>query len=172
MSQGPVPTPPPPAPATSGMPVIAIVAIVLVIVVFILGVLAAIAIPSFVNYMRRAKATEAETNVDFLGRSVVSAYAEQGALPAPLPPTPAPACQRRMWPPDAAPGWEQFMFHPVDPLYYSYSIEPMPGTNGVWVRAIGDLDCDGIYSRFERSVIVGPSGGADLGPLIVTDETE
>ena len=151
---------------------VVIVLIVVTIVVFVVGVLAAIAIPSFIKYTRRAKAAEADTNVAMIARGVESQIAEQMAPPTALPPTPAPGCQRRPWPADAAAGWAAIGFAPGDPLYYSYSVEPMPGGRGAWVRAIGDLDCDGIFSRFERSVTVGPSGQTEIGPLIRTDETE
>lgn len=171
MSSSPLP-PPPGAPAKSGVPIVVIVLVVVVIVVFVLGVLAAIAIPSFVKYTRRAKAAEAETNVTMLGQAIVSRYEQQGALPAPLPATPAPGCQRRPWPADAAPGWSELGFAPSAPLYYSYSIEPMPGGIGVWARAEGDLDCDGVFSHFERSVTVGADRRPVVGPLIRTDETE
>lgn len=48
----------------------------LMIVVAILGILAAVAIPAFINYMKRAKTSEATVNVDRMYEGVV-AYFEQ-----------------------------------------------------------------------------------------------
>jgi hypothetical protein len=152
--------------------VVVIVLIVVVVVLFIMGILAAIAVPSFLRYQRRAKASEADERVSLIARMVVTRYGELRSLPAPLPPTPPPGCGLRPWPADAAPGWGELDVQFGDPGYYSYSIEPMQGGTGVWVRAMGDLDCDGIFSRLERSVTVAPGGDPQMGPSIWTDDTE
>jgi hypothetical protein len=37
---------------------------------------------------------------------------------------------------------------------------------------MGDLDCNGIFSRLEQSVTVAPGGDPQVGPPIWTDDTE
>jgi type IV pilus assembly protein PilA len=117
-----------------------------------LGMCSAMAIPAFVKYLRTSKTSEALTNVDVLYRAVVTMHEVTGTLPEPLPPTPpTPGPARRMWPVDAAPGWALLDFHPPDPIYYSYEVWVSPDRQRFAVRAIGDLDGDGITSLFERT---------------------
>lgn len=54
----------------------------LMIVVAIIGILAAIAIPQYQNYVARAQMTEAFTLTDGLKTDVVSFYAENGKCPS------------------------------------------------------------------------------------------
>ena len=177
MSQAPTPpAAPPPAPPRSGMPVVVIVLLVMFLLVFVLGVLAAIAIPSFIKYTRRAKAAEAETNIAAIVRGIQSRQVEQGTLPPSVPATPAPAappvCATQTWPAAAPPGWAELGFTPFGPLRYSYSIDTAPDGRSLAVRATGDLDCDGIPGRFERTVALATDGTVVIGPLIRTDELE
>ncbi|WP_353248777.1 pilin [Salinisphaera sp. T31B1] len=53
----------------------------LMIVVAIIGILAAIAIPQYQNYVARSQMTEALTLADGLKTDVVTAYSETGACP-------------------------------------------------------------------------------------------
>src|SRR6185295_1295227 len=48
----------------------------LMIVVAIMGILAAVAIPAFLDYMKRAKATEAEAQLDAIGKLQKRMYAD------------------------------------------------------------------------------------------------
>jgi prepilin-type N-terminal cleavage/methylation domain-containing protein len=48
----------------------------LMIVVAIMGILAAVAIPAFLDYMKRAKATEAEAQLDAIGKLQKRKYGE------------------------------------------------------------------------------------------------
>lgn len=169
MSQAPSPPGAPPKPRT---PIFLIVVAILVIFVVVIGVLAAVAIPSFVRYMRRSKAAEAETNVTAIVTGVQARFAERGSLPVSIPATPEPACGQRAWPPSASPAWAELSFAPVGPLRYAYSIDATQDGRSVWVRAVGDLDCDGVFGRFERSVTLAPDGSVQVGPLIRTDELE
>jgi hypothetical protein len=47
------------------------------------------------------------------------------------------------------PTWQALNFSIDDPHYYSYEYEVVDGGEGYVVRAIGDLDCDGVVSTFE-----------------------
>jgi type IV pilus assembly protein PilA len=62
----------------------------LMIVVAIIGILAAVAIPAFMKYIRRSKTSEATMNIRKIFDSSVSYYQEEHALRdgTPLPPLP------------------------------------------------------------------------------------
>lgn len=124
--------------------------------VVLAGVGAAIGIPAFVNYTKRAKASEASANV----RSMASAFqstcgsAGAGSLASlragPLPAVPSSAQQGVSFAAD--PGFASIGFGPVDPVRYSYSIAPSSVAPGeIVLQARGDLDDDGVQSLFEIS---------------------
>jgi len=155
----------------------------LMIVVAIIGILAAVAIPAFLRYIKRSKTTEATMNVRRLYDSSVSYFdadhtlANGGILPAQFPTsqtvTPALANVNNIkrdpsqadWTDDT---WEALNFSVSDPHYYAYQYN----TEGTRVgasftaTAFGDLDGDLTYSTFVRvgSVEAGNEirGGAGL----------
>lgn len=175
MSDAPLPPAPSRAPSSSGTPIVVVVMIVAFVLVFIVGILAAIAIPAFIKYMRRAKAAEAQTNIELIVRGIEARHADRHTLPPSIAATPgatAPGCAARPWPADAPPAWAELGFAPFGPLHYAYSIDAAPDGQTVYVRAVGDLDCDGISGRFERIVATTPDGRTVAGPLIRTDELE
>jgi len=141
----------------------------LMIVVAILGVLAAVAIPAFTKYMRRAKTSEAVEKLSYLYRTSSAYYSpdhnELGVNGAPLPhqfpdsapPTPS-AISRAVQLRDPVgtwetPTWRSLGFAIADPHYYSYQYDSVgAGVNAQFTaRALGDLDGDGTCSTFERS---------------------
>jgi type IV pilus assembly protein PilA len=141
----------------------------LMIVVAILGILAAVAIPAFVKYMRRAKTSEAVDKLSYLyrmsavyyshersGRSATGAMLpQQFPVSAGITPTSVPAATRVTDTPTtwSQPTWEALAFNLSDPHYYSYQYESSgSGTTAQFTaRALGDLDGDGTLSTFERS---------------------
>ena len=158
----------------------------LMIVVAILGILAAVAIPAFLNYMRKAKTSEATLNIDRVFEGGVTYFeAEHVARGASsvilqhcLPVT-------ATWTPDANPGsqkydaatteatfsgnltWKALDFAMGDNFYYSYEFENQAGTDPITTTteidafraaAMGDLDSDEINSLFERSASVTAGG--------------
>ena len=130
--------------------------------VCVVGILAAVAIPAFINYTNKAKAAEAEGNVRSLQQSVVAFCLEQGRLPdaaGPVPSVPGKAKQVGDFASD--PVFALIGFQPLDPVYYSYRIERPDGNTAVLV-ARGDLDGDGIQSRYEVSCI-GPIPAQEPG---------
>lgn len=137
-------------------------------VVFVGGVLAAIAIPSFVSYTRRSKTAEAQMYVQELKARVMEHCAANGALPPAAGPVPAaPGELKQIGDFASDPVFAQLGFAPPDPLYFSYAIRPRPGA--VVVVAEGDLDADGSRSRFESTCTASP---CSCSPVAVTDELE
>ena len=157
----------------------------LMIVVAIIGILAAVAIPAFMKYIRRSKTTEATMNLRKLFDSSVSYYgaehaARTGAIldrqfPATKARTPAAfACQgteSKKHAPDptlwADPTWESLNFAVSDPHLYSYDYTSLGvgGDSAFTARAQGNLDCNAASSTFERigTIVEGAvNGGAGL----------
>ncbi len=158
----------------------------LMIVVAIIGILAAVAIPAFMKYIRRSKTVEATMNVRKLFDSSVSYYEGEHAnlagailpkqFPDPVGPTPAAntCCGQAgdKCKPIAGqfddPSWAALNFSVDDPFYYSYQYDSA-GTDAnaqFTASASGDLNCDGkVFSLFQRiGTIIGNnvSGGAGL----------
>ena len=159
------------------------------IVVAIIGILAAVAIPAFMKYVRRSKTTEATMNIRRMWDSAVVYYeaehaASDGSILAkqfPLgidDPTPAGKCclntgekcapNPSIW---NHPTWAALNFSVDDPHYYQYGygqgIDGSPLTGAAFtVIAAGDLDCDDTFSTFMRTGRVlddlSVSGGAGL----------
>jgi type IV pilus assembly protein PilA len=144
----------------------------LMIVVAIIGILAAVAIPAFMKNSRKAKTTEATTNVKKLYDGARSYFEEEvnarGSIvpiakqfPSNAAVTTAPAlvacCAAvgkkcapapALWT-DAS--WQALKFSMDDPHYYAYTYlsSGTDLTSQFTARANGDLDCDVTYSTFE-----------------------
>lgn len=113
------------------------------------GMVAAVAIPAFMDYMKTGKRSEAELHLEAIAKSARTQYVVDGALPkltAPL--TPARSCceypSRRCEPNDAdwqTPAWDALDFMTVEPHYFRYAYESDGAT--LTATAVGDLDCDG-----------------------------
>lgn len=149
------------------------------------GILAAIAIPSFVKYMRRAKAAEARIQSARAFDSVLSYHAESGECPhdaalsgiaGPVPPltvncntgpkqlcTPTDDASTYAYSPSAwdTAVWQQMRFDLTYGHFYHYSYQwSIDGDRCAFtVQAFGDLDDDGVYSTFERTGMVGSADG-------------
>ena len=140
------------------------------------AVLPAVAIPAFMKYIKKSKTTEARVYVKSISQSV-DAYrqANGGALPAPssgLTPPAGSCCggpkdkcmpNPELWNKEP---WTSIGFSVVDPHYYSYEYQKLEGKDAnkdtaYLVRAIGDLDCDGVFSTFEMYGATDPSKAAD-----------
>ena len=127
----------------------------------LLPVLAAIAIPAFMTYQRKAQTTEAEQllRAIAMGARMHQEMAAPGGAPAlesvgPTPPAGS-CCQgvNGKCAPDPAlwdhPTWQALGFSIQDSHRYSYQYEVTDGGKGFVARALGDLDCDGLFSTFE-----------------------
>jgi prepilin-type N-terminal cleavage/methylation domain-containing protein len=143
----------------------------LMIVVAIIGMLSAVAIPSFVKYVRRSKSTEPMLNLRKLFDASVFYFASEHAnttmvvLPKTFPATVLPApglgicclspgrkCSPNnlFW---TAGTWKALHFSVDDPFYFSYAYTSsgQDATAQFRASAHGDLNCNVIYSTYERA---------------------
>ena len=127
----------------------------LMIVVAIIGILAAIAIPNFLNFRLKAKTSEAKSNLGAIRSTQVAYYAEWNSYVANQPLVPvdprAGNPNKVDWSPNGtASRFSILGFAPEGRVFFSYNIEPTTDypTVGFSAHAIGDLDNDNSTSDF------------------------
>jgi type IV pilus assembly protein PilA len=162
----------------------------LMVVVAILGILAAIAIPAFIIYVRRSKTAEAGQNLASMFKdaaaymaqehadqnlmSSIGTYCSVGSEAV----TPAPKATKQVY--KAGANAQALGFSIGDYVYFGYGLT---GTNKCgWVsndtsvytfRAQGDLDGDGVLSTFELAAGTDPERTLFHSQAIfVVNETE
>ncbi|MBK9032495.1 MAG: prepilin-type N-terminal cleavage/methylation domain-containing protein [Myxococcales bacterium] len=127
----------------------------LMIVVAIIGILAAVAIPQFLDYMKRSKRGEAELNLNAIDKANIREYAENaGYVPNVEVATPVATCcttnfqgSKRCaavaadW---AGPGWVALDFEMTKPFFFQYAYTGVATGVTYTATATGDMDCDGI----------------------------
>ena len=147
----------------------------LMIVVAILGILAAVAIPAFINYIRRAKTSEATLSIDRMSEGAVTYFDSEHAKRNVMDPMSNCTPESNTWIPSDGPSGEnkynvqktmgQFQtdavfqamdFGMTDNHYYAYQFvgcgtQPCTSPSTVSCQAAGDLDGDGTDSFFERA---------------------
>ncbi|HEY6038858.1 MAG TPA: hypothetical protein VIV58_31465 [Kofleriaceae bacterium] len=136
------------------------------------GILAAVAIPAFLEYQKRGKKTETSIQLNKLGKNLKAYYIENGAFPigdAPLSPSklccgqPQNKCgvDPEAW---KNPIWQKLDFEIDEPNLYRYRYHSDGKT--VEIEAVGDLDCDGVEATFKLEA-GAPSGNpiVTMGPL-------
>ncbi len=166
----------------------------LAIVVALLAILAAIALPAFELYVRRSKTAEAPTNLRRIFSSSVAYFqtdhsGRQGeGLPRQFPVsvelTPGDSfcgagTRAGKWEPQEV-HWDRQTWHALnfavsDPHYFAYQYESsgVDAAATFTARAVGDLDCDGTFSTFERVGRVDADADVTGGDrLIILNELE
>ncbi len=144
-----------------------------------IGIMAAVAIPAFMKYIRRAKTSEPKMNMRKMYDGAVSYYHTDHvtnlgeALPKQFPVSAATTPARTacvggsstktipapgMW---DAPTWRALNFSVDDPFYYRY--EFVSDGKSFTARATGDLNCDGTLSTFERIGTIDAEGNVNGG---------
>lgn len=132
------------------------------------GVGSAVAIPGVIRYIKQSKATEARTLLHDMSTGVQAHCAEFNRLPGAAGPIPAtvPGPQRVAVNGGSDPGFAAIHFTPSEPVYYQYSIVTVG--EGIELRAVGDLDGDGVLSHF---TIACPRF-CECQPMTTVDELE
>ena len=95
----------------------------LMIVVAIIGILAAIAIPNFLNYQKKAKTSEAKTNLGAIRTSEEAYKAENDRYMAAAPYPGAPATAKQPWVVADSGGFNTIGFAPSGNVYYEYAVQ-------------------------------------------------
>ena len=141
-------------------------------VVAIIGILAAVAIPAFLKYIKKSKTTEARTNIRKVYDGELSYYDEEhvkrdGSIiskqfveAGPEPGSP-PGVDKVTGDWETGDAWSALKFGSDSPVLYSYSaVTSGTGTNSAFTaRAEGDIDGDGTTSLFERVAAVNTGTG-------------
>jgi type IV pilus assembly protein PilA len=174
----------------------------LMIVVAIIGILAAIAIPAFVNYARRAKTSEAGSNLALLFTGAASYYQSEhwaqravtrAASTASTACTVSAVCSTNAvtgaaglskqtvdFSAAAMAPFTAINFNLADPIYYQYCINGSTDSCGhsagqslYSFDAVGNLDGDATLSTFEMSAGADPQNDMYRTPgLYVINELE
>lgn len=169
---------------------IAAIPVGFVMAFFLQGMLAAIAIPAFVKYTRKAKSIEATEGLEKLragARSYAQAKHYHPDTGAVLPPgfpradtgwVPAtPCCQQASAPrctPDpqawAGSPWRDLHFQMADGHHFQWRYSGGGPTFEAEARA--DLDCDSTYSSFKLKGTIGQDGEIAIQGPLIEDELE
>lgn len=152
---------------------LALAGIIISCVMLALGVLSAVAIPSFMSYVKKSKSTEAPIQLNKLGKYAQHAYLENNSFPkgsAPLTP-PEPCCGQpnhhcravpEMYAAD--PVWKALDFEIDQPTLFQYSYEASPDGQSFVARAVGDLDCDSTFITYE---LKGTAANGNLSTTLI-----
>ena len=128
----------------------------LLVVVAIIGILASVAIPKFLDHMKRGKVVEADLSLSAIGKGADAAYGEyaeypqfvQGATPAAsCCASPGRRCAAAAGDWNGVPAWDALGFEMTQPFFFQYSYTSAV-SNLFVATAIGDLDCDGITMAY------------------------
>ncbi|HSN29124.1 MAG TPA: prepilin-type N-terminal cleavage/methylation domain-containing protein [Kofleriaceae bacterium] len=136
----------------------------LMIVVAIIGILAAVAIPAFMDYMKKSKKTEAALQLNKIGKNNKVYYvtnasfvATNGAtLPGTYSTTTCKAATpSTAWAADS--GWAALDFQIDEPNLFQYTYTG--SLTAPVATAVGDLDCDGTKITYTLNM-TAPNGNA------------
>ncbi len=132
----------------------------LMIVVAIIGILAAVAIPAFMDYMKKSKKTEASLQLNKIGKNNKVYYVTNAAFVAAngaaLPTmTNCKGAVTTAWAADS--GWAALDFQIDEPNLFQYTYTG--STTAPKATAVGDLDCDGTLITYTLNM-TAPNGNA------------
>lgn len=163
----------------------------LMIVVAIVGILAAVAIPAFVRYIRRAKTTEVHENIDKIGTGAKTYFQTEHVdtngnplakqFPASVAATPTTHCcgstggkcvgSSSNWTNST---WTSLHFSLENNHYYQYQFDTSGTDSGskfsAWAK--GDLDCDATSATWRRLASVSADYEVNLGGMIIETANE
>jgi type IV pilus assembly protein PilA len=128
----------------------------LMIVVAIIGILAVIAIPTFLEFRLKAKTAEAKSNLGAIRTAELSYFSEWDCFVANQTQTPVNgrAGNNRKIPWDYSTRFSIIGFAAEHAVYYSYTLDStaagtyVPHSAGLTMTAVGDLDGDGAVVTF------------------------
>ena len=147
----------------------------LMIVVAIIGILAAVAIPAFLKYIKKSKTTEARTNLRKIYDGEVTYYSEETVNQA------GTILSKQFVSCTAQPSsyginktagnwetsdWQAVKFATDSPVLYQYVVTASGTgtTSSFTARALGDIDGDSTTSLFERiGAVVAATGEVQGG---------
>lgn len=144
------------------------------------GAVAALAIAGVRRYIARAKSAEARILVHVVTDRLVAYLKTEPAarrrMPPSAPRTPAEVpkgkpvvVQSNAW----TGSWKTIHFTPSGRPLYSLEIQVSRDRRHAIVRALGDLDGDGVLGTYEQAVEIGPGGKVVVAPTLkVTHEGE
>ena len=147
----------------------------LMIVVAIIGILAAVAIPAFLKYIRKSKTTEARTNIRKLYDGELSYFDEEHVLrngdmiskqfvSSGYQPATVPSVNKVLgtW---TGSTWTALKFGSDSPILFRYSTDSggLGTASSFTARAEGNLDGDTLTSLFERVASVDSASGEVVG---------
>jgi len=133
----------------------------LMIVVAIVGILASIAIPAYLRFQLRSKASEARVNLASIATSELAYFGEFNRfVPAAQTPPGAASTNRRPWSGGGAGDFDQLGFVPIGEVFFTYAVTTDPTNAAFTAGAQGDLDGNGTASEFGY---VHPIPGSTMG---------
>ena len=154
----------------------------LMIVVAIIGILAAVAIPAFIKYLRTARTAECPPNLKKIFDASATYFESEHTLrdgtpidaqfPASVAMTPAAACSSQTGGRCRNTDWTNITWHTLkfaidDPHYFQYEYSSAGTKNSAMftARAQADLDGDGTFSTYERAATVADMKVKGTGAL-------
>ncbi len=123
----------------------------LMIVVAIIGILAAIAIPNFLQFQLKSKTAEAKSNLGAIRTAEEAFFAERDRYKdCTARPTADPGKDKQGWGSEAADlnEFDSIGFAPTGDVYYQYSVPTVTATD-FEAQAKGDLDGDTTFVIFK-----------------------